>query len=111
MGNEVFRKRVRDLRLKKQVTISALAKALSVTTNRINMWEKNGAIPRCDKLEALSQFFDVPIDYLLGNDSIEKKPAANAELKLLQRKLERLNGSQLRKAESVLRAVFGEVFS
>lgn len=110
MGNKVFQERVRNLRLNKSVSISDLAKALSVTTNRISMWERSGAIPRFDKLAALSKFFDVPIDYLLGNDAIESRTSEDIELKLLQKNLEKLDDENLRKAMNILRAAFGDIF-
>lgn len=74
------------------------------------MWENNGAVPRNDTLKALSSYFEVSVDYLLGNDSMEGMIPANERLRALQRNLEKLDNERLKRAENVLKAVFEDVF-
>ena len=45
MANEVFKKRMKELRQKKGVSMEELATALNVSKSRVNMWENNGLFP------------------------------------------------------------------
>ena len=75
MGNEIFASRIKKLRTDKKLTLDGLANELNINKSRIGMWENNGTVPRDDVLIELSKYFDVSIDYLLGNDKMEdKKP-------------------------------------
>lgn len=94
------------------MSMDALAKQLNITKSRINMWENNGVVPRDDILIQLSDFFDVSIDYLLGNDENEsKEPAEGETLHFLQRNLKNMNEEQLEKAKRVLSSVFEDLFN
>ena len=108
MGNEIFAQRMKKLRQDKKMTMDDLAKKLDVSKSRVNMWENNGSVPRKDTLLAISSFFNVTTDYLLGNDS--NKVEENSKLHILQRGLSRLNDDDLTTAEQMLKAVFKNIF-
>ncbi|MCR4686006.1 MAG: helix-turn-helix domain-containing protein [Lachnospiraceae bacterium] len=111
MGNEYFKKRVKELREKKNMSMEQLAKELNVTKSRVNMWENNGTIPRNDVLLQLAKFFEVSTDYLLGNDDVSELSKSNSRLSTLQRNLGKLNEEELTKAEGMLKAVFMDIFN
>lgn len=110
MSNKAFQERVRILRKCRSMSLTDLAKTLSVSKNCISMWENGSAVPKHNTLIALSKFFDVPIDYLLGNDLVEAKKPESIEFKLLQKYLAQLDDEQLKKASDILHTVFGDVF-
>jgi len=110
MSNEVFGQRIRQLRANNHLTMEELAKKLSITKSRVNMWENSGVIPREDVLVEISKYFEVSIDYLLGNSEMEGKNPDNETLQYLQRNLEKLDNDRLKKAEGMLKAVFGDIF-
>ena len=110
MANKVFGDRIKRLRLNNNLTMDALAEKLNVTKSRISMWENSGTVPREDVLIQLSKMFDVSIDYLLGNDEMEGNQPENQKLSYIQRSLGKLDDEKLQKAESVLRAVFDDIF-
>lgn len=110
MPNEVFMKRMKELRQKKGISMEELANALGVSKSRINMWENNGSVPRSDVLIKIAEYYSVPTDYLLGNNNASESPN-DAKLNALQRNLGKLNEEELKKAEEVLKAVFSDIFN
>ena len=112
MANKIFGSRVKKLRSERGLSMDALALALGVTKSRINMWENNGVVPRDEVLLALSNYFEVSTDYLLGNDEMDgKSPKESATLHYLQRNLKELNEEQLEKAKNILSTVFDDIFN
>ncbi|MGN1052201.1 MAG: helix-turn-helix domain-containing protein [Candidatus Scatosoma sp.] len=61
-----FAQRVKELRTEKNMTRKALAKVMNVSERLIGYWEAGQR--ECDfaTLAALSAFFEVSADYLLG---------------------------------------------
>lgn len=111
MGNTYFSTRVKELREKSQMSMEQLANELGVTKSRVNMWENNGTLPRSDVLVKLANYFQVSIDYLLGNDDMSEVSKTNMKLNTLQRNLGKLNEEDLTKAEGMLKAVFMDIFN
>ena len=110
MKNKIFSERIKKIRLDNHMTMNEFAKLLNVTKSRINMWENNGTVPREDILIKLSKHYNVSIDYLLGNEKMEGTVPENQKLKSIQRGLGKLDNERLEKAESVLKAVFDDIF-
>ena len=67
-----FGRRIKKLRIDKGYSMQELANQLGVTKSSINMWENSNSIPKDNILIALSNIFDVSIDYLLGNEKMEE---------------------------------------
>lgn len=111
MANEVFKRRIKELRLKKNLSMDELAKQLNVTKSRVNMWENGGTIPRREVLVNLANYFEVTTDYLLGNDNTNAISPTEGTLNSLQRNLGKLNEEELKKAEGMLKAVFADIFN
>lgn len=110
MTKSTFQERIKNLRNEKKLTMDELARELGVTKSRVNMWENAGSVPREDVLIKISKFFDVSVDYLLGNEKMEGKNYENKELEVLQRGLEKLDKEKLNRAKDVLSAVFDDLF-
>ncbi len=111
MGNQFFSTRVKELREKAGLTMDQLAQQIGVTKSRISMWENNGVIPRMNVLLELASFFNVTTDFLLGHDDTKHISAENSRLCSLQRNLGKLNESDLKKAEALLKTVFMDIFN
>lgn len=65
--------RIRKLRNDKHITQDELGTILNVQKSAVSKYELGRATPSPDVLRKLSEFFNVSIDYILGNDT----PAAN----------------------------------
>lgn len=110
MANELFRRRIKELRTQHKLTMDALAKKLDVKKSRISMWENNGVVPREDILIRLSQLYDVSIDYLLGNDAIAGcRPEEIRILEYVRANLMRLDHENLLKAESDFKKILKDL--
>lgn len=58
--------RLRELRLEKGLTQASIAKALGVTRQAISLYEKGNRELKLETWQKLADFFNVPVDYLLG---------------------------------------------
>lgn len=85
-----FGSRLREIRKSKGITQKQLAIAIGASERGIQNYELNERKPAFDVLCSLSKYFDVSIDYLLGNgicgkiaDNPEVKPILANEIDLL----------------------------
>ena len=63
-------KQIVQLRKKKGMSQSQLAKALGVSPSAIGMYEQGRRVPTLDIIIAMAQLFEVSLDYLLtGTES------------------------------------------
>jgi len=60
--------KIKELRAKKQITQEELGKIVGVTTSMIGMYEIDARKPSYDVMKKLADYFNVPVDYLLGRD-------------------------------------------
>ncbi|GHV34574.1 transcriptional regulator [Synergistales bacterium] len=66
LNRKLFVERLRVLREQRQITIVDVADALGLKKQSIHQWETTKTLPSADKLIELADYFDVPIDYLVG---------------------------------------------
>lgn len=62
-----------QLRKEKGLTQAELAEQLEVSRQSVSNWEVGTTTPSTKRLRDLSQLYDVPLDYLLNEDSSEKQ--------------------------------------
>lgn len=62
----IIGKRIKELRLEKEMTLLALSKAIGVDKHAIIYWEQEVNEPKASYIVRLAQFFGVSTDYLLG---------------------------------------------
>lgn len=62
----LFAKRLKELRKEKNLLQAELGKQFGVGRTTITSWEGGNSEPNFDMLIAIADFFEVPIDYLLG---------------------------------------------
>lgn len=65
------------LRKEKGLTQLAVAEKLDVSRQAISRWESGTALPSTDNLRCLSSLYEVPIDYLLKENSERKSDPGN----------------------------------
>ncbi len=61
-----FSENLKELRAEKGITQAALANEIGVTQKAIDFWEKAINEPKASYIIALSKYFGVTSDYLLG---------------------------------------------
>ncbi len=71
--------RLADLRKNKNISQKNFSEIFNVAQNTVSQWETGKRDPDTATLKKIADFFDVSVDYLLGNDIEEaKKEIANA---------------------------------
>lgn len=76
-----FSERLRQLRTECGISQQALANSLGdISKSSINMYERGEREPGLEMLEAIADFFNVDMDFLLGKSNIPNKARAGAFL-------------------------------
>ena len=65
----MFAKRLKSLRIEKDITQNELAKVLNVSRSTLGKWENGTSTPNYSTLSTIASFFNVSIDYLLGQSN------------------------------------------
>lgn len=65
MKDNVFGKRLRELRIEKELSQKRLGEVFCVCNQTVSFWESGSREPDLDMLLEIAHFFDVPIDFLL----------------------------------------------
>ena len=68
-----FKERLRCLRIEKAVTQKEIGKVINVSDAAIRFYEAGKREPTIKGLIALSEFFGVSIDYLVGADDVPNR--------------------------------------
>ena len=84
----MYYKRLKELRLKYQLTKREVAKALNVSESTYGKWELGQRKPDLDTISRLADYYCVSTDYLLGNSDdpnyseIKHAPPLDAEARV-----------------------------
>lgn len=68
-----FHLRIKELRISRKLSQQELADALKISKSSINMYERGEREPGLDLLEAIADFFNVDMDYLMGKSDNPQK--------------------------------------
>lgn len=72
--------RLKQLRKEHKITAKQLGEKLQVAESTISLYENGKREPNFKTLLKIADYFCVSVDYLLGKEEQEKKPAENGEL-------------------------------
>ena len=64
--------KIKELAAQKNTSIRRIEEQLGYGNGTIRRWNKNK--PNYDKIQAVAKFFNVSVDYLLGNEEKEELP-------------------------------------
>lgn len=78
-----FRSRLKELRKGRHLTQRELAQKLQLSNSTIAMYENGSRMPDQVTLEAISDYFNVSIDYLFGREDISMRFLDSSELDLI----------------------------
>lgn len=71
-----FYQRLTELRKEKGVSQKEVQETLGLGKNSFGYW-KNGMLPIRSTQQILADYFDVSVDYLMGETDIKEKPTTN----------------------------------
>lgn len=103
-----FSERITDIMEQRHITQKELANMANVTESAMSYYVNGQRTPRIQVISRLAGVLGVTTDYLLGAESQSNKD--ESQIQYLQRNLEKLDQKQLDKAETILKAVFEDVF-
>lgn len=78
------------LRSKRNISQESLADELSVSRQSISKWETDQSVPELDKIQLLCKYFNVSIDYLLGDYDVFENDVSSYSNKNSANKLKRV---------------------
>lgn len=70
--NDALAKRLKELRKNRGKTQQQMAETLKVLRSTYGEYERGKIAPPMDKLQSLATYFDVSIDYLIGNTNSKR---------------------------------------
>ena len=79
---DLFKNRLKEIRQSKGITVNKLSKAIGVKPATISYYENGKRYPSIKHLLALSDYFNVTIDYLCGKDILNNPTNITAEERL-----------------------------
>ncbi|MCT8136469.1 helix-turn-helix transcriptional regulator [Anaerobacillus sp. CMMVII] len=63
--------RIRNLRKEKKLTLKQLSKELGISFTALGNYEREDRQPNFETFEAIANYFDVSIDYLVGRRDVK----------------------------------------
>lgn len=97
--NSTFGKRLKQLRLERDITQMDLGKAVNVAYQSVSYYENTGRFPKdVNIINNIARYFDVDVDYLLGNQ--EERRKVNYDMNSIRRELEKAGYAIVRKEEA-----------
>ncbi|MFT3952745.1 MAG: helix-turn-helix transcriptional regulator [Oscillospiraceae bacterium] len=72
-----------ELMISRGINAKKVSDATGISTGNISDWKSGRSVPSLDKIKQLADYFNVSIDYLLGNEQNEKSPLSEEDRELL----------------------------
>lgn len=64
---------IKQLRSEKEISQQELADAIGISKSAISMYEINKRVPELETFEAIADYFNVDMDYLMGKTDIRRR--------------------------------------
>ena len=74
INKKLLSERMKILRNERNLSMADIAKALDISNVSVFQWESTKSLPTSDKLLALAEYYNVPLDYLVGRDVKSDSP-------------------------------------
>lgn len=104
--------RIKDLRMSRGLTQEQLADILKISKSRIGMYEIGKREPNFEMLEAIADYFNVDMNYLLGKSDVPNQLMWASRLEEINQSvdLEKLKAdiSKEEQAEKIIVAKYGQ---
>ncbi|MBQ7858449.1 MAG: helix-turn-helix domain-containing protein [Oscillospiraceae bacterium] len=107
----IFSDRLVSLMRQKGITQKQLSAQINITPSAMSYYANGSRTPSGEILTKIAKALGTSTDYLLGITDAPQTSAPNPELHYLQRNLGKLDPEQLRKAETLLKTVFDDIFA
>lgn len=78
--------KIKELSARQKISITALEEKLKIANGTIRRWGKSN--PGIDKVQKVADYFNVDVDYLLGNSDIPKVEIEKPKVQILARQMD-----------------------
>lgn len=78
--------KIKELAARQKISITALEEKLKIANGTIRRWGKTN--PGIDKVQKVADYFNVDIDYLLGNSETPKVEIKKPKVQILARQMD-----------------------
>lgn len=78
--------KIKELAARKKISITALEENLKIANGTIRRWGNTN--PGIDKVQKVADYFNVDVDYLLGNSNIPKVKIEKPKVQILAREMD-----------------------
>lgn len=92
MLNNLMGKRIKELRVSKELTQAQYGDLFGVSKQSVQRWESGENMPTSKNLADMATYFDVSLDYFLGRGLFKDWETINAHWDLLMVELRKLSG-------------------
>lgn len=65
-----FSERLKELRTKNKLSQVDIANRYSIDRTTVGKWESNSSLPSIEIINDLANFFEVSLDYMIGNSAV-----------------------------------------
>lgn len=107
----LFSERISKLMKENNFSQKELAAKIGVTESAMSYYIKGTRTPRSDVLSRVATALNTSTDYLLGKSNNPAVQKENCDLQYLQRNLRKMDEEQLKRAETILKAAFNDIFN
>ena len=91
-------KKIKDLRISKNITQDFVANELGVSKGCVSNWENDNAVPSVEQLKKIALFYNVSSDYLLDiktTRDLDTKNLNNKQLTAIQTIIDMISNTNL----------------
>lgn len=110
---KVLYDRVKILCSERGITVTKLESDLHFGSSSVKKWSGNSS-PSVDKAIALSDYFNVSIDYLVGRTDVRysvSEVITDTDISMILRAMQKMSTKDIHRAKEILEIVFYSVFS
>ena len=108
-----FANRLSQLRSEREITQQVLADAIGVTKSLISMSERGKRMPSYEVQEALADFFNVDVDYLIGRSDrttvVMTAENSNPQRRFLMDKIAKADDRKLNRIRKLMEIIDEEI--
>lgn len=98
--------RFAELMKEKGVTAYKVSSDTGIAQSTLSDWKSGKITPKIDKLILLANYFDVDVEYLVGNSNVRKKEMSNEELHFFMQQGEMLQEQKIKEAlQTITKAI------
>ena len=79
-----FNERLKEARLRKNISQREFSEDIGVIPGAVALWETGDRRPGMDQLQAISDYFNLSVDYLIGREDVSYRYLDTDQISLIE---------------------------